>query len=355
MKRLLCIIIVMVVLLCGCQPESEVSEQVIVTGLGIDGKDGRWTLSIQAVEALRTAGSLSEQSEAATAVYQANGRSVAEALQAFLNETGKRTYILQNQIIVLSLDHCRDTDLFQSLDYFIRNQEGRSLVDLVICRGDPASLLDITTGSDAIPAEYVSQMLEEGGRYAQCITAHLLDAERALSGMYDVALPVLEVADGTPRLSGTAMFRNGELVGELTMRETTGLLLAAGDSDNCLYTLDNTTFRLEEIKTALTVLPSGKGWHYDIRVSAMSRVIEERERSSELLKRVEETVADDIRMALVRTVNELGSDPLGLARRTAADYRNDGVTQQTARAALTDAKFSVTVTLSHTDSGFLRE
>lgn len=362
MKRLLCAVILIAVLLSGCQPESEVGEQVIVTGLGIDGRDGRWTLSIQAVEALRTAGSLSEQSEAATAVYTADGESVAGALQAFLNETGKRTYILQNQIIVLSLEHCRDNNLFQILDYFIRNQEGRSLVDLVVCRGDPAALLDITTGSDAIPAEYVSQLLEEGSRYAQCVTTHLLDAERALSGMYDAALPLLEVVDGTPRLSGTALFCHGVLVGELTMQETTGLLLAAGESEHCLYTLDNTTFRLEEIKTTLTIRPSGEGWHYDIQVSAVSRVIEEGEvpgslNPSELplLRRVEEAVASNIEAALTRAVKELNSDPLGLARRTAADYRNDGVTQRAVRASLADTTFAATVTLSHTDSGFLKE
>ncbi len=66
-------------------------------------------------------------------------------------------------------------------------------------------------------------------------------------------------------------------------------------------------------------------------------------------------MASNIEAALTRAVKELNSDPLGLARRTAADYRNDGVTQRAVRASLADTTFAATVTLSHTDSGFLKE
>ena len=352
MKRLCSVLLVVSLLLCGCRSQTEVGEPVVVTGLGISRENGTWTLSVQAIEPLRTAGSLSEQDKAATAVYTASGDSVAEALQAFLNETGKRTYILQNRIVVLNLAQCRKDSLLQTLDYFIRNQEGRASVDLVICRGDPSALLDITTGSDAIPAEYVSQMLAEGQLFSQCTTARLLDAERALAGTLDIALPILQVVDGTPQLSGTALFSGDRLAGELTNRETVGLLLAAGESDYCLYTFDGVTYRLEELCSTVQVTLAEGGWQYHVDVSAVSRVVEASAEAPSL-RRVEEALAAEITAALTRSAVELGSDPLGLARRAAARYRHSGVTQASARKALPQATFTADVTLSQTDTGFL--
>ncbi len=351
MKRLLCILL-LPLLLVGCRAEPTVGEQVVVTGLGITERDGVWTLSIQAVEALHTAGSLSEQSESATAVYTAHGGSVAEALQAFLNETGKRTYILQNQIILVEERTCRNISLYEALEYFIRNREGRALVKLALSRGDPAALLGITTGSDAIPAEYLSQLVEEGHRFALCADAALLDAERALSGMYDAALPILEVKDKTPTLAGTALFCDGKQVGSLTTQETVGLMLAAGDSPRYLYTQEGNAFRLEEIGSRITVHPADGGWEYRIAVSAAAYTVEVTGGEPLPLSRVEEALEQEILASLKRTA-ECDSDPLGLARRTAMRYKNNGVTQSAARAALPRAAFTVDVALTHTDKGFL--
>lgn len=359
MKRCLAVAVTMVLLLCGCRSEAAAQEQVIVTGLGIDRRDGHYVLSIQAVEALKTSGSLSEQNETATAVYTASGRSVAEALQAFLNETGKSTYILQNQVIVVSMALCREESLFAALDYFIRTQEGRALVDLVVCRDDPAALLDIDTGNDAIPAEYVSQLLKEGHRWGRSVRARLLDAERASSGMYDVALPILEMTDGTPALSGTALFRDGALAGELTVAQTTGLRLAGDEPDYCLYTVGDIAARCESIRSTLLVQPQGNRWHYHVMVTATVQAVEEGSTVSDgekqrLVRRLEERIVSEVTEALTAAVRDCDSDPLGLARHTAAKYRSSGVTQQAVREVLSQSRFRVTAALSLTDSGFLK-
>ena len=356
MKRCIAAAMLLLVVLCGCRPQPAVSEQVIVTGIGIDRRDGRYVLSIQAIEALKTSGSLSEQNYTATAVYTAEGASVTEALQAFLNETGKSTYILQNQILVISMAQCREESLFTTLDYFVRNQEGRALVDLVVCRDDPAALLDVTTGSDAIPAEYVSQLLEEGNRWGRSARARLLDAERASSGMYDAALPILDVKDGTPTLAGTALFREGMLTGELTVTQTTGLLLADGEAEQCLYTVGDTAVQCEEICSELMIMPNGVGWKYRFTVGATVRIVEEGETLPDrqtLLRQLEEKMEADVVEAMTMMA-EYRVDPLGLARRTAAKYRSSGATQEAVRTVLPQSECTVIVNLSMTDGGFLQ-
>lgn len=340
-------------LLCGCRHEPAMGEQVIVTGIGIDERDGEWIVSVQAVDALKTAGSLSEQTEVATAVYTASGRSVAEALQAFLNETGKRTYILQNKIVVVRDTLCRRKSMAAILDYFIRNHEGRSLVDVVVCRGEPSALLDITTGSDPIPAEYVAELLEEGGRYATTVRSRLLDVQRASSGMYDLTAPLIEVVDRTPRLAGTAVFREGRLNDTLTLQETKAFCTVSGESRRCLYTMGEVTFRVEGLSARTTISETKAGWRYTFTVAGTADVIESgngkpvsRTEKERLLRRVETALAADAERTLTRTVCERGSDPLGFVRRTTAHW---DIPRQAVEKALQNSEISVTVSLALRD------
>ena len=347
----------LLVMLCGCRSHVTVSEQVVVTGIGIDWQAGRYVLSIQAVEPLKTAGSLSEQSEAATAVYTAEGESVAEALQAFLNKTGKRTYILQNRILVISEALYREESLFSVLDYFVRNREGRALVDVLICRGDPAELLGLETGGDAIPAEYVAGLLEEGYRLGRSAQTQLLDVERAASGMYDVMLPIVELHGDTPTLAGTALLRDGRAAGTLTEAQTRGLLLANGEVTSGLYTLDRVTVQCDKISAEWLIQPHGEGWEYCVTIDATARVVEEgasisAERDN-LLRRLEERIETEVVAALELTVRKYHSDPLGLARKTASLYRNSGATPSTVTLAFPKSRFLAEVELTLADSGFL--
>ena len=349
MKRMVCLVAVAALFLSGCRAQSETGDQVIVTGIGIEKLDERWQLSIQAVEALRISGSLSEQNESATTVYTAVGNSVAEALQAFLNETGKRAYILQNQVLAIGLDQCRAAPLQQTLDYFLRNREAHAQVQLVVCRGQVAPLLNITAGNDAIPAEYVSQMLAEGNRVAECVTAQLVDIERDSADTVDAVLPIVEVTDGVPRLSGTALFHHGRFLGELSNRETTALLLAMGESATCLYKQNDTAYQLEDLRSHIRVLKHDAAFEYHVTVSGVSRTVEQGGPSTSLAE-AEATLAFEIRTTLERVAQELQGDPLGLARRAAAQ---SGVEQNVAREMLPHSRITVSVSLTHADNGLI--
>lgn len=331
-----------------------VSDQIVVTGIGIRATETGYQLSVQAVEALKTAGSLSEQTENATAVYKANGDSIATALRSFLNEAGRSTYILHNRILALQLPLPTDRSLYDTLDYFTRNLEGRSLVDVVICREDPAALLSITSGNDAIPAEYVSQLLQEGNDQGMAVQTRLLDIQRASSGMYDAVLPILKLTDNTPQLDGTALFRKGEYVGELTVSETTGLLFAADRINHCLYTVDGTTFLIRNVSTALQITQTADAFSYTFSVTGEAIVTESRNTAlaatamNGLTAQLKKRLQNDIQAALGKTVL-YRTDPLGLARQTAKTYP---VTQETASTRLAQSTYTATVDLRLIESSY---
>lgn len=341
MKRLIALLILLP-LLCGCNADTALSTEIVVTALGIHQQDGACVLSVQAVQGLKTASSLSEQDDAATAVYEASGESVSAALHAFLNEAGRRAYILQNQIVAVSTAQCEAHSLFDSVDYLVRNGEGRTLVPMVVCRGDPADLLGVSSGNDAIPARYVVGMVEEGAAWGVCVKRDLLDVERAYSGMLDVTLPIVTVSDGTPKPDGTALFRDGMFVGQLTREETSGLLLLGGEVSQLLYTANGVTYTLSSLKTKLTVHKDGQDFRYRFAVTGQVRVTERQSGATPQFSAAEDFVRSCMTAAL-RVLNETDVDPLGLARQTAIRY--PAVTQKTVRSQLKECDKTVSVTL----------
>ncbi len=342
MKRLYIVLMAMA-LLTGCSADTALRNEIVVTALGIHQKNGACTLSVQSVEALKTAASLSEQDDTATAVYEASGDSVSAALLAFLSEAGRETYILQNRILAVSIAQCEALPLSDSVDYLIRNQEGRVLVPVVVCRGDPAELLGISSGNDAIPARYLVGMLEEGAEWGVCIQRDLLDVQRASSGMFDAVLPILSVSDGTPTPDGTALFRDGELVGELTAAQTTGLMLLGNELSRTRYTEGGVTYTLEAVKTKLTVTKDGQRFSYHFAVTGRVQITERQGGAEPTLSVVERFVKGCMDDTL-SVLDTLDCDPLGLARKTAQQYTE--VTQKTVRSQLKACDKTVSVKLT---------
>ncbi len=344
MKRL-CVLLLAISLLCGCRADTALRGEIVVTALGIHQKNGVQVLSVQAVEGLKTASSLSEQEDIATAVYEASGESVSAALHAFLNEAGRHAYILQNQIVAVSIAQCKALSLFDSLDYLIRNQEGRPLVPMVVFRGDPAELLGISSGNDAIPARYVVGMLEEGAAWGACVNRDLLDIQCASSGMFDVSLPIVAMSDGTPKPDGTALFQNGAFVGELTTDQTAGLLLLGDELRQLLYTERGVTYTLSSAKTKLTIQTDGQRFRYVFAVTGQVRVTERLSGAEPQLSAVERFVQACMEDTL-RVLDETDCDPLGLARKAAQQYPAD--TQKTVRSQLKHCDKTVLVQLTLT-------
>ena len=99
-------------LLPSCREKSQMSSRAVVTAIGIDADgDGGCALSVQAVEALKTAGSLSQQEGNATRVYTGGGQTVSAALGSFISTLGRSAYILHNQAIVVGMEQAQQQTL----------------------------------------------------------------------------------------------------------------------------------------------------------------------------------------------------------------------------------------------------
>ena len=335
---LLFFLIIAIALLPSCREKTQINNRMVVTAIGIDEKEEGCGISIQAIEVLKTSGSLTEQEKNATSVYTAEGQSVAGALKAFVADSGRSTYILHNKVIALGLSQIEKTPLETLLDYFIRNHEGRPLVDMVVCRGEASKLLEVPSESAAIPAEHLARLLEEGYEWGYAVRTRLLDVERALSGMYDASIPIVRVEGEEEEmrihLDGTALFRYGAFAGELDESETRGLLYARGDFRKGLYVLpaagrpegERLTLSVQNASTKVEVEPQGDTAHYRFRITCEAEILEEfltGHLTTDEIHQAERQLAGVIREETERALavsTGYGCDAAGLGRLTQKRY-----------------------------------
>lgn len=319
-------------LLPSCREKSKINNQIVVTAIGIDAAaDGGCKLSIQAIETLKTAGSLSEQSENATRLYEIEAPSVAAALNAFVTTTGRTTYILHNRVIAIGMDMLNRQSLVALTDYFVRNHEGRPLVDMVVCREEAAAVLGVPSTSYTIPAEHIAMLLQEANRRGYAVRGRLLDVELALSGMWDATLPIVRIeGDGenqTLKTDGTALFRDGWYAGELDSDATRGLLFARGDLASTLYTLElsgrqTLTVAVYDTHTSLKLQPgAGETGTYAFTITCNAEILEEsapekwdKSQLPQVNAALSARIKADVESAIAASAIEHGSDVIALKR-----------------------------------------
>ncbi len=339
-------------LLMGWKQDSVVHNRRVVTAVGLGGDATQYVVSVQAVEALKTAGNLTEQNESATAVYSAQGETVAQGFQQFLKTSGNRAYVLQNQMLVIGEELCRTRSLFTLLDYFMRTSESNGSVKVLVFRGDPADLLAVASGSEPIAATAISNLIDEGKQWGLCFDTTLLDVERAFSGMLDAALPLVELRDNAPQLAGTVLFRNGQWAGTLDTETTTGLLAAGDRLRRCVWETRGVAFDLESLKTELKIQKENDMLRFSFMLSGKARILEEttpinEEQRQLFLQQVAKQLQEKMMQAL-QEADRYRSNPLGLAKRALQAYPAKQL------PSVHESEKQVTVSLAFADSGFFR-
>lgn len=337
-------------LLLGWGQDSVVHNRRVITAVGLSGGTDNYTVSVQAVEALKTAGNLAEQEENATAVYTTGGQTVAAAFQSFLNTSGNRAYVLQNQLLVVSEELCKSRSLFVVLDYFMRNLESNPSVKVVVFRGEPADLLAVNSGNEAVAATALTQLVEEGKRWGICFDSSLLDVERAFSGMHDTALPLIELHEETPRLCGTALFRGGKWAGTFSPFHTTGILAVGNELTKTIWNTNGVAFELDSLKTTIHLEKPNESVKYKFSLSGTAKLLEETttltaQQREVLLQQIKKELKNCMQEALQKA-DDMRCDVLGLTRRTQQRYPKESP------PPFGDCSKEIEVSLRLADSGF---
>ncbi|MGN0526032.1 MAG: Ger(x)C family spore germination protein [Acutalibacteraceae bacterium] len=165
-------------ILSSCEKAgTELSDLMIIQGIGIDFKDGEYTVTVEILNNEQSGSPSGESSsENKTKIYTSTGETVSKSLRSITTESGNLPLFAHNRVIVLG-ESTLDKDLLDVLDFFIRDYDSRPSQLLCVSKGESAeSVIRAELLKDSVKSEILGNLLEESYKLSLCPKVRLIDA-----------------------------------------------------------------------------------------------------------------------------------------------------------------------------------
>ncbi len=226
----------------GCWGRKELNNLGIVLGTALDLGDTPESLQIcaQVVKpsALKAEGGSSEKGYIN---LRNTDDSINSAVTGLTHMNNRTLYFSHNQILIFSQALAKQ-DMLDALDAFSRAFESRMNVYILIARGEAAEVLEEDPELEKIPATHIAETLENQKASSESVIMTMRDFSIAtLSKSQAPVAPIIETYSSDDkmriRLSGTAVFKKGKMIGELDAAQTRGLLLTLDKAQRTTRTM----------------------------------------------------------------------------------------------------------------------
>ena len=197
MRYKLIIVIIAMLLLNGLNNSREINDLAIVSSIGIDKlENGDYRVSAIVLNPEKQgSGSGSSSSSDKMTLYEGEDTTIQKAIRKMVLESPKKLYLSHMELLLVSESVAKD-DLVDSLDFFIRDNEGSNDFLFVVSRDiEPREVLQIKTPVEDIPSENIVKSIEVTARYmGTTIENDLNDSlENILEEGEDLAMPSIIV------------------------------------------------------------------------------------------------------------------------------------------------------------------
>ncbi|MCR2807476.1 Ger(x)C family spore germination protein [Paenibacillus soyae] len=243
-------LMLLVLLMAACAPLSAcwdiqyLDQLGVVLAVGVDDDPkGKFRYQVTVQVVLPRNASPGDQSGNGSPVMTISekGDTLFEAIRKMSAKTSRRLFFSHMQLLAIH-ENTAKKDLYPLLDLIDRNADIRSDISVVIARGLRAEqLLEIRTQMEAVPANQMKEAIEVNEKaHGQVFSVLVRDIVRmADSHLKEAAVPAIGVEgmpeagnkdnnvtqikpDVIPELTTMAIFRDGELAGYLTPKESRG-------------------------------------------------------------------------------------------------------------------------------------
>ena len=220
-------------LVSGCWDRVEINDLAIVTAAAIDKKGANQVeLSLQ----IFVPKSMQGQSQGggggsgeSTVVISEAGVNVADALSKLQVDFPRQIFWGQCKVFIFGEKLAR-TGIYEQLDFLLRHPQPRERGYMFVSKGKAKSILEIETNLEPYSGEAVRGIADLG----TVLKVTMQDFDEMLTGSsQDAALPYLKVATKKmdikkpykyAKFIGAAVFKKDRMVGQLSQKETRGLL-----------------------------------------------------------------------------------------------------------------------------------
>lgn len=353
---LLLFLVCSTLLLVGCWSAREIEDLAFVMAMGIDSDPKGVRITYQLAVPAPGGEAAGARGGAQSPVWAASvaAPSIAEVMLHLPAVLGKVPFTGHTLVVVIGEDYARD-GIGELLDFLARDRELRARVRLAVSFGEAREVLEAEPRIEAMPAEYLFNLLRQGEEAGIVPPADSLSVRIAYANRprLQIRLPALqpvpppapgeaapaEAEEKPPatavELKGTAVFRDDKLVGFLDERESRGVAWLTGNLRMAAVTVHREEGPIVQVANYSSVRFSARkdngGYRLHARVSQDGNLTAwphpEQIITHALLKQIEadlaEVVADEIKSALERLRQEFNADILGLGeqmRRLRPDY-----------------------------------
>ncbi|CAG9608709.1 Ger(x)C family spore germination protein [Pseudoneobacillus rhizosphaerae] len=243
-KKILLLVMIgnCIVMLSGCWSSKEITELMIVTGMGIDrdSDTGEYKVTVQIINPGEIASQTkTERLEVTT--YQTTGESIYEVMRRFSTKVPRRMYLAHIQLVIFGEELAKE-GIGKTLDFISRNHEFRTDFFILVSKnGKAEEVLNVLTPTEASPSVSLYSSINVSEKiWAPTKGVHLDELLNTLvsEGKHPVLTGVEVRGDkergdtvssleqikpaAVTKITGFAAFRNDKLVGWLTENESKG-------------------------------------------------------------------------------------------------------------------------------------
>ncbi len=349
MKNKILIILVLCFSLCGCGNYSELNDLAVITGVGIDMKDDKYSLSYLIANSQMSQTS-SKEGEAQTTVYTAVGDNLSEASRKIEAKSSRRLYYGHINIVIFSEDVGKNGFLKIS-DYILRHPETRKQFYILQAKDASAEdILKIVTPLESFPSQGISSLIESNKKdqgFANDVNYGMF-VSRILDTGYDATVPSITIKGGAKKgsslknlestspktylmLDDTAIYKKDKFIGYAKDKESESINIMSGSAKDIIYNFKHNkneiTFSSSNVKSKIkikstkkvVITVNGKGFISEINS-------DEDLENLKVIKRMERSLNKSLKNNLVKTLdtlqNKYKSDVLGIGNLIYKKYPN---------------------------------
>lgn len=248
----------LVLSLSSCWSRRELNTLAIVLATALDVGDEPDTVKVTA-QIVKPGGikagtsSAGGGSEKAYANIAYTDKSILSALGGFARITNRRMYFSHNEVLIFSSELAK-RGISEGMDTFTRNFETRMNVFVLISKDKAADILDEDIELEPMPANHIEELLENQSLSSETAIVTIRDFNIAtLSTTTAPVAPMIELYEfkekKKARLEGTAVFKEGRMVGQLSVAQTRGLLWVTDKAKRHTITVETKLGKVDLIIT----------------------------------------------------------------------------------------------------------
>lgn len=254
-------------LLTGCWDYISLNEITIVTGIAIDYAEDQknYHLSFEIIDITQS----NKDEGIRTAILESEGSTLFDAVRKAKKRSANKLYFGDSAVIILSDQIARQENLFDIIDWYLKDAEHRENLNFIISKEKKASdLLKVKSPTDYITSYVIKEIVTED---------HEVTSSTAKSKAYEIynilkekkqelTLPAFRLTHNnnpTIEVDGMAVFNKDKLVGYIDSQKSQYVLFASNKVNGGIFTINLDEKNKEDIALEISKSSTKTSYTYE--------------------------------------------------------------------------------------------